>query len=245
MADSSDTRQKILDAALEVFARDGFDGASTRSIAQRANVTLALLHYHHGTKEQLYRAVWDAQYELAAQARGSRLADVDFSQPLPGLVRELVTAFVSPLLASVRHPKVRQFGILLGREATDPKEHERGMVEHFADPPARAFIAAFGRAMPELSAEDLLWGYQFMSGPPLVHVCDNGRMARLSKGAVRGDQTDDALPRLVEFIAGGWMALHARAVERSASRVVQPRTSSRTKAGLVKPGNARRAKRSA
>ncbi|APA90556.2 TetR/AcrR family transcriptional regulator (plasmid) [Paraburkholderia sprentiae WSM5005] len=55
------TRRKILDAALREFATQGFDGATTRSIADRAGVPHGLVIYHYETK----LAVWQAVMELA------------------------------------------------------------------------------------------------------------------------------------------------------------------------------------
>ena len=52
-----ETRGRILDAALELFAASGFDGASTRTLAERAGVNLPAIQYYFGSKEGLYRAV--------------------------------------------------------------------------------------------------------------------------------------------------------------------------------------------
>ncbi len=52
-----DTRRRILDAALELFGKEGFEGASTRSLAERAGVNLPAIQYYFGSKEGLYRAV--------------------------------------------------------------------------------------------------------------------------------------------------------------------------------------------
>jgi AcrR family transcriptional regulator len=54
-----DTRLRILRTALQVFATEGFEGASTRTLAERANVNLPALQYYFGNKEGLYRAVID------------------------------------------------------------------------------------------------------------------------------------------------------------------------------------------
>jgi AcrR family transcriptional regulator len=40
----ANTRERILGAALEIFAEQGFDGAKTRDIAERAGANLGLLH---------------------------------------------------------------------------------------------------------------------------------------------------------------------------------------------------------
>ena len=52
-----DTRRRILEAAFELFASDGFEGASTRTLAERAGVNLPAIQYYFGSKEGLYRAV--------------------------------------------------------------------------------------------------------------------------------------------------------------------------------------------
>lgn len=49
------TRRAILDAALKVFARDGFDGASLPKIAELAHTAHPLIHYHFGSKDNLWR----------------------------------------------------------------------------------------------------------------------------------------------------------------------------------------------
>lgn len=50
------TKQKLLDAALEAFSENGFQGTSTRNIAERAGVHHPLITYHFRNKEELWRA---------------------------------------------------------------------------------------------------------------------------------------------------------------------------------------------
>jgi AcrR family transcriptional regulator len=52
-----ETRGRILEAAIDLFAASGFEGASTRTIAERAGVNLPAIQYYFGSKEGLYRAV--------------------------------------------------------------------------------------------------------------------------------------------------------------------------------------------
>ena len=56
-AAEQDTRTAILSAARNVFARRGFDGASTREVAELAGVNNAMIYYHFKDKVRLYRAV--------------------------------------------------------------------------------------------------------------------------------------------------------------------------------------------
>jgi AcrR family transcriptional regulator len=52
-----DSRAAILNAARSVFAQRGFEGASTREVAEVAGVNNAMIYYHFKDKEKLYRAV--------------------------------------------------------------------------------------------------------------------------------------------------------------------------------------------
>ncbi len=54
---SGEARQRLLDAAGELFAEKGFRLAGTREICQRAGTDIAAIHYHFGSKEKLYEAV--------------------------------------------------------------------------------------------------------------------------------------------------------------------------------------------
>jgi len=53
---NSDTRERILRSARELFARNGIDKTSIRAIAADAGVDPALVHHYYGTKTQLFAA---------------------------------------------------------------------------------------------------------------------------------------------------------------------------------------------
>src|SRR5262245_45966467 len=57
-ARSHATRQRLLEAALDAFARDGFRGATIERICRRAGANIAAAHYHFGDKRRLYAAVF-------------------------------------------------------------------------------------------------------------------------------------------------------------------------------------------
>src|SRR2546423_7134819 len=58
---AQDRRQKLLIAATDLFARQGFGGTTTRQIAYAAGVTEAIVFRHFRSKEDLYWAVLDSQ----------------------------------------------------------------------------------------------------------------------------------------------------------------------------------------
>lgn len=58
----TDTAAKLLDAAVILFAEKGFAGVSIREVAQASSTNSALISYHFGSKEGLYRAVLEQQF---------------------------------------------------------------------------------------------------------------------------------------------------------------------------------------
>jgi len=54
---NKNTEQKIIDVATELFAKRGFDGASTREICNQAGVNISLISYYFGGKEELYKKI--------------------------------------------------------------------------------------------------------------------------------------------------------------------------------------------
>jgi AcrR family transcriptional regulator len=71
----TDRRLQIMKVAKELFARRGFDGTTTRHIAERAKVNEAIIFRHFPTKQDLYWAVIEHECELSAfqQALDERL----------------------------------------------------------------------------------------------------------------------------------------------------------------------------
>ncbi len=63
----ADVRDRILDAALVLFAQHGYHGTTTRRICERARVPLGSLHYHFESKEALYAAVLDSMLREEAE----------------------------------------------------------------------------------------------------------------------------------------------------------------------------------
>lgn len=62
------TKHKILEAALEVFAREGFSNSKLREIASIAGTTHSLIRHHFGSKEDLWNAVVDHGLALTEAA---------------------------------------------------------------------------------------------------------------------------------------------------------------------------------
>ncbi len=65
--DSGSTKDRLLQAAKELFAQKGFHGTSTREITQRAGTNLSSLYFHWQSKENLYIAVHRHLFQLLTE----------------------------------------------------------------------------------------------------------------------------------------------------------------------------------
>jgi AcrR family transcriptional regulator len=74
-ARGDETRQRIIEAAVELFGEHGFEGASTRDIAARAGVNAPALQYYFENKEGVYRACVEALADDAWKTFGPAIAD--------------------------------------------------------------------------------------------------------------------------------------------------------------------------
>ena len=63
-----DTRERILDVALDLFTEQGYDGTSLRQIAEQLGVTKAALYYHFESKEDILRALHMRLHEFGREA---------------------------------------------------------------------------------------------------------------------------------------------------------------------------------
>ena len=90
------TRQRILGAAEELFAERGFAGASLRQVTAAANVNLAAVNYHFGSKDNLIEEVFRRRLDELSRRRLERLAAIE-AAGTPTL-EAVLHAFITPAL---------------------------------------------------------------------------------------------------------------------------------------------------
>lgn len=197
------TRERILRAAEEIFAKRGFDGASVRSIAMGAGVPIALISYHFGSKDGLYRAIFELR---APTIMGQRLSGMEIAEMEVDPDRQLdllVKSLIAPMFKLRAAEKQSWFGRILSREVSDPKSNERLIIQDLFDPVAHEFISVMGRCRPEMSKAEINWAYQFMIGAMVYIMADNGRISRISEGACDPDDYREATKNMVIFLVAG------------------------------------------
>lgn len=202
----TNTRERILDAAERLFAAHGFAGTSLRAVTREAEVNLAAVHYHFGTKEDLLRAVLDRVVVPVNRERLERLGQLEAgSGDEPLSVEGILEAFLAPTLRSIRDLGERGVIItrLLGRSYTEPIELVQRLArEQFGEVEQR-FTEALGRALPHLPEAELHWRFKFIVGVLTFVMADAGRPGEYAADL---SDVDGMAGRLVAFLAAGLQA---------------------------------------
>ena len=132
------TRDRILEAAITLFADVSFDGATTREIARRAGVTQPLLAYHFRSKDDLWRAAVDslfARLRATHESRAVGLRGVDELTTAKLMVREFITF-------SAHNPQLHRVITQESKVVSDRMDY---LVDHHVRPIYETTVALFER----------------------------------------------------------------------------------------------------
>lgn len=201
-----DTKQRILDAAEQEFARQGFAATSLRIITRAAGVNLAAVNYHFGSKEGLLDAVIARRIEPLNATRQARLAAVlagASGQGTPA-AREVWRAMVEPTLR-LREPGsgAEHFISVIGRILAEPTGPGREIFMRYMGPVLAEFYEAMHGALPDLSRSLLYWRLHFAVGS-LSHLMRcNEQGLRLPEGVTPTTDVEALIDMLLDYTIAG------------------------------------------
>jgi len=197
-----DTKQRILDSAQRLFATNGFDATSLRTIIADAQVNLAAIHYHYHSKEALLDALLVRRLQPINRERLERL---DACGPNASL-EEVLEAFVAPAIRVSASPELggREFVRLMGRLIVEDRLPNL-IKQHFGVVLQR-FTSALQKAAPELPAVELFWRMHFTAGV-MAHTLRAGQdMELISGGLCDASDVEAVTRRVVAYTAAGFRA---------------------------------------
>jgi len=135
------TRDRILEAAGELFAESGFRGATVRMICELARVNVSAIKYHFGGKEELYSEVLKYWHDFAIKKYPPLLGVAEDSPP-----EDQLRAFVRSLLFRLLDKgKPAWFGKLMAREMAEPTRAFDHMVKEVMRPLIRLLASIVQR----------------------------------------------------------------------------------------------------
>ncbi|PWG63519.1 CerR family C-terminal domain-containing protein [Spiribacter halobius] len=155
------TREALIATAMQAFARDGFDAASTRAIARDAGVNQALIGYHFGGKRGLYLACFEHIVERVRRRIAPALRRIDEQlneRPADAAGRceaalealfGLTDAFADVMISG----ESAAWAQLILREQQAPTDAFRVVLEGFMEPVLRCLTRLIAMARGEREAE--------------------------------------------------------------------------------------------
>jgi AcrR family transcriptional regulator len=192
MSELDDPRHRLLEAAGEVFADKGFEGATVRDICKRAKVNIAAINYYFRDKERLYiEAVKQAACGLPeAQSRAWPP-----NTPPAEKLRAFIRTMVAHLLVS---NKPAWHSRMMMRELAQPTSACAELVRDYIAPTASILMEILGEILPP----DTPRWKRFMTGFSIVSQClyyvQNKPIAKLLVGEEYDAWFDEA--RIAEHI---------------------------------------------
>ncbi|HEX7338699.1 MAG TPA: TetR/AcrR family transcriptional regulator [Rhodanobacteraceae bacterium] len=197
------TKQRILDAAEELFARHGFTGASLRQVTSRAKVNLAAVNYHFGSKDRLIEEVFRRRLDDLNSRRLAALAALHDDATLEDVLR----AYIHPALqlSMDSHGGGAFVRVLARAYAEHDNQLRRFLSEHYGDV-LKQFAAAFAKRLPALDKAELYWRLDIVTGALTYAMANFGIIQRAPDTSI-DRHVEQAAQHLVHFAAAGLRSL--------------------------------------
>ena len=209
---SDRTRTAILAAAERLYADRGFGDVTLRDIVAAADVNLAAVNYHFGSKDELIAELFVTRSLALNRERLSELRAAEEVRGGRAPIEAVLRALVGPTLRGCLGPDnqrstAARFMIRVSIESVPPIRRIRNReIDHL-----RKFVAAMARSLPGCSDVELYWGLHFALAMAQQTVRDSERLTKLSDGKCDVDDVDDIIERVVSVAV---MALTGREAGR-------------------------------
>lgn len=198
------TRTAILAAAERLYADRGFGDVTLRDIVAEANVNLAAVNYHFGSKDELIAELFVTRSLALNKERLRKLREAEEAGDGRADIADVLRALVGPTLRGCLGPANQRstparFMIRVNIESVPAIRRIRNReIDHL-----RKFIAAMRRSLPDRSEVELYWGLHFALAMAQQTVRDSERLAKLSEGQCDVDDVEAVIQRVVSVAVMG------------------------------------------
>ncbi|MGF1675225.1 MAG: TetR/AcrR family transcriptional regulator [Rivularia sp. (in: cyanobacteria)] len=200
-----DTKEQILNVAERQFAQKGYAGTTLRGVIKEAGVNIAAVHYHFGSKEELFVAVLRRVARQCIEAQLKQLAKHE-NQHEPPLVEDILEAFFAPPLRVIS--QMGEAGILraqfMGRCRGEPLPIQELANKEF-DESTQRFLDILQRALPNQTRIELQWKLDMAIAILIRTLNQVGQSGKLITGS-SSEEVEIAIARLIKFVATGMKA---------------------------------------
>ena len=199
------TKERLLVVAGELFADRGFDSVSLRMITDRANVNLASVNYHFGSKEELIGAVVDDIVRPVNEKRLSLLSLIDYTRQDP--IRKIIYAFIDPVfdLSDSGNDDNKYYKLISRCIASRDERVSSIIIKQFPEVLAQ-FVSAVTKALPSIDSNSAHLKIMFMAGALAHSLFHYENLLLISEGRFDLNSTEVLKSELVSFLLTGMNA---------------------------------------
>ena len=199
------TKERLLVVAGELFADRGFDSVSLRMITDRANVNLASVNYHFGSKEELIGAVVDDIVRPVNERRLSLLSLIDYTRQDP--IRKIIHAFIDPVfdLSDSGNDDNKYYKLISRCIASRDERVSSIIIKQFPEVLTQ-FVSALTKALPSINSNSAHLKIMFMAGALAHSLFHYENLLLISEGRFDLNSTEVLKSELVSFLLTGMNA---------------------------------------
>ena len=205
----SDTVERILDAAQILFAEKGFSETSLRLITSKAQVNLAAVNYHFGSKKSLIQAVFSRFLGPLCLSLDAELERRSVGDQPAWTVESLLELLVEQTLA-VKPRSGNDLSIfmrLLGLAFSQSQGHLRRYLNEMYGKVFHRYMLLLHTAAPEIQPIELFWRVHFMIGAAAFSMSSIKALRAIVETEYQVHMTTEQVMRLmVPFLAAGMRA---------------------------------------
>jgi len=206
---STKTRDRILDVAERLFATHGFHGISMRKIADAADISVGLCHYHFKTKEGVFLAMCLRRHPEINEERWQMLEEAKAMEPGRERLAAVVDAYLGTPARRLEKGG-RGWRDHLRAMATAITSHGDYWLETLrvvSDDIVHAIVEESAKAGPGLSLRKAYIAHLFVNGLVATGYSGGGRVDRLSGGAARSSDYQTMYVIALRFHVGGLLGM--------------------------------------
>ena len=185
---ASDTKERILEAALEMFSRNGYAGTNIRELSASLGLVKSGVYKHYESKE----AIWNALLDEMIAYYGEHFGSPEHLPPVPDSLEELIQMTMRMVNLTVHDEKIIMTRKVLTLEQFRDERARELATKHFLTGLTEIFTHVFAGMMDKgLIRRDDPAMLAFVYTTPisaLIHLCDR-----------EPEKTDEAITRVEAF----------------------------------------------
>lgn len=196
------SRERFLDAADQLFIREGYDRCTIRAISAAAGTSLAVLSRHWSSKQQLFEEMFKRHFDPIHSAQNARFAVLEEQGEPP--LRGILEAFFSPALAGNIGPvEQRTSHLVYCRALMDPSTDARAITRPLVRKTRERLIALLRRALPQLDETRFFLAVSTVLGAYIYPQVNGARLAEIMGVEFQAIDWAEAAAIIPRFLEAG------------------------------------------